>query len=150
MRKIEGYTAYTKPWYGSYHSMMDRCYRKTAANYKSYGGRGIKVCNEWHNVKTFGEWAESNGFKPNLSLDRINPNGDYSPDNCRWVTAYEQANNRRNTVYLTVNGETHTISEWVVITGLKRSTIRDRIYRGWTHEMALRKGDFRHVAFDRR
>lgn len=143
MRLIEDYTAYTKPRYGSYHSMMDRCYRKKAANYSLYGGRGIKVCDEWHNVKLFGEWAECNGYMPGLSLDRIDANKDYSPDNCRWVTAYEQANNRRNTLYLTRNGETHTVSEWAKITGIKRSTINNRICRGWTDERALIKGDMR-------
>lgn len=148
MRLIKGYTAYTKPWYGSYHSMMDRCYRKKAANYSLYGGRGIKVCDEWHNVKLFGEWAECNGYMPGLSLDRIDANKDYSPDNCRWVTAYEQANNRRNTLYLTRNGETHTISEWSKITGIKRSTINNRVCRGWTDERALTKGDMRCVSID--
>lgn len=148
MRLIKGYTAYTKPWYGSYHSMMDRCYRKTSANYKFYGGRGISVCDEWQNAKMFGEWAENNGYIPGLSLDRIDPDKDYSPDNCRWVTAYEQANNRRNTLFLTANGETHTISEWSRITGIKRSTINNRIFRGWTHERALTKGDMRRASSD--
>lgn len=143
MRLIEGYTAYTKPWYGSYRSMMDRCYREKSANYSFYGGRGIKVCDEWHNIKAFGEWAERNGYMPGLSLDRIDANKDYSPDNCRWVTAYEQANNRRNTLYLTKNGETHTVSEWSKITGIKRSTINNRICRGWTDERSLIKGDMR-------
>lgn len=143
MRLIEGYTAYTKPWYGSYRSMMDRCYREKSANYSFYGGRGIKVCDEWHIIIAFGEWAERNGYMPGLSLDRIDANKDYTPDNCRWVTAYEQANNRRNTLYLTRNGETHTVSEWAKITGIKRSTINNRICRGWTDERALIKGDMR-------
>lgn len=149
MRSVEGYTAFTKPWYGSYHSMMDRCYRSNSANYKYYGGRGIKVCEEWKNVKAFGEWAEKSGYMAGLSLDRIDPSKDYSPDNCRWATPYEQANNRRNTVYLTANGETHTISEWANITGIKQSTIKNRIYRGWSHERALTRRDFRRGQIDR-
>ena len=130
--------------------MMDRCYRSKSANFKFYGGRGIKVCEEWQDAKAFGDWAESNGYKPGLSLDRIDPDKDYSPNNCRWVTAHEQANNRRNTIYLTANGETHTISEWAEITGIKRSTIKNRVRRGWTHERALAKGDMRRASTDRR
>ena len=146
MRLIKGYTAYNKPWYGTYHSMMDRCYRKNAANYQSYVGRGIKVCEEWHNVKKFGEWAESSGYCSGLTLDRIDPNGDYCPENCRWVTAKEQANNRRNTIYLTVDGNSRTVSEWATITGINRSTIKNRVRRGWTHERALTKGDTRRAS----
>ena len=148
MRLIESNAPSAQPWYGSYHSMIDRCYRSKSANYKFYGGRGIRVCDEWHNVKTFGEWAENNGYMPGLSLDRIDTNKDYSPNNCRWVTAYEQANNRRNTLFLTAKGETHTISEWSIITGIKRSTISNRICRGWTHERAVTKGDMRRASAD--
>lgn len=148
MPKVESNAPYAQRWYGSYHSMMDRCYRSKSANFKFYGGRGIKVCEEWQDAKAFGRWAENSGFKPGLSLDRIDTNKDYSPENCRWATACEQANNRRNTLYLTANGETHTISEWSIITGIKRSTIKNRIYRGWTHERALTKGDMGRASVD--
>ena len=148
MRLIESNAPYAQPWYGSYHAMMDRCYRSKSANFEFYGGRGIKVCEEWQDAKAFGIWAKNSGFKPGLSLDRIDPNKDYSPENCRWATAREQANNRRNTLYLTANGETHTISEWSRITGIKRSTINNRICRGWTHERALTKGDMRRASAD--
>lgn len=150
MRLIEGKTYYTKPWYGSYHSMMDRCYRKNAANYKDYGGRGITVCEEWHDIRLFEKWAETNGYKKGLSIERINTNGNYSPENCKWATPKEQCNNRRNTRYLTRDGETHTISEWAEITGIKRSTINSRVCRGWTSERALTKGDMRSATADRR
>lgn len=142
-RIMEGRSFFNKPWWGSYHSMMDRCYRQTAANYDSYGGRGIRVCEEWHDILNFEEWAESNGFQKGLSIDRIDPNKDYSPDNCRWATPKQQANNRRNTRYLTVDGETHTATEWAEITGIKRSTINNRICRGWPDERALIKEDMR-------
>ena len=139
-RLIEEYAASTMPWYGTYHAMMDRCYRKTAANYDYYGGRGIRVCEEWHNVKAFGEWAESNGYKKGLSLDRIDPQMDYSPDNCRWVTAKAQANNRRNTTYITAFGKTMTLSEWSAETGISRSTLSSRLYRGWPTERIVMEG----------
>ena len=73
MRLIEGKTYYTKLWYGSYHSMMDRCYRKNAANYKDYGGRGIAVCEEWHDIRSFENWAETNGSprSPNRCADPL-------------------------------------------------------------------------------
>lgn len=138
MRLIEGKTYYTKPWYGSYRSMMDRCYRKTAWNYKDYGGRGITVCDEWHDICSFGKWAEENGYRKGLSIERIDTDGNYSPENCRWATQKEQCNNRRNTKYLTAFGETHTISEWSEKTGICRSTISNRIYRlGWSSERAV-------------
>lgn len=140
MRLIEGRSFYKEEWYGSYHSMMDRCYREKSANYRFYGGRGIRVCAEWHNIENFEKWCMKSGYRKGLSLDRVNPNGDYCPDNCHWVTSKQQANNRRNTVYLTHAGETHTISEWAAITGICRSTISNRIYRlGWDASKALTK-----------
>lgn len=140
MRLIEGRSFYKEPWYGSYHSMMDRCYRGKSANYRFYGGRGIRVCAEWHNIESFEKWCAESGYRKGLSLDRVNPDGDYCPKNCRWVTSKQQANNRRNTVYLTHGGETHTISEWSEITGICRSTISNRIYcLGWSVSKALTK-----------
>ena len=142
MRLISGKTFYKELWYGSYHSMMDRCYRKTAKNYPFYGGRGIEVCQEWHNIENFGKWATENGFKKGMSLDRIDVNGNYSPENCKWSTPSEQANNRRNTVYLEYNGEKHTISEWAKKLGINRSTLSNRIYRGWSIEKALARRNY--------
>lgn len=79
--------------------MKQRCYYKKNISYKYYGGRGIKICDEWlNNYLSFRKWALSNGYEDNLTIDRINVNGDYSPGNCRWVTSLEQANNKRNTL----------------------------------------------------
>lgn len=130
MRLIEGKTFYNKSWYGSYKSMIERCYRKEAHNYPLYGGRGIVVCEEWKDIEKFENWVNISGYKKGLSLDRIDVNGNYEPDNCRWSTPEEQANNRRNTLYVEINGETHTISEWSKITSIKRSTINNRYRRG--------------------
>ena len=130
MRLIKGKTYYTKPWYPSWHSMLDRCENPNVENYPLYGGRGIKVCAEWHDIQEFEKWAEQTGYEPGLTLDRIDVNGDYCPNNCRWATRKEQANNRRNTLYITFLGETHTLSEWAEMLGVNRSTLSSRYYRG--------------------
>lgn len=129
MRLIKGKTYYTKPWYPSWHSMMDRCENPNVQNYGLYGGRGIRVCDEWHDIQEFEKWAEQTGYEPGLTLDRIDVNGDYCPNNCRWATRKEQANNRRNTIYITFLGETHTLSEWAEILGVNRSTLNNRYHR---------------------
>lgn len=125
--------------YGIYHHMKERCLCKTNKDYKYYGDRGISICEEWLNsFSTFYEWAIANGYEPGLTIDRINVNGNYEPENCRWQTRKQQANNKRNTLQITYNNETHTISEWSEITGLKGATIKQRIYvRGWDVEKAL-------------
>ena len=97
-------------------------------NYPQYGGRGIKVCDEWHYIDVFAEWVERSGYKEGLTLDRINPNGDYTPENCRWATRKQQANNRRNTVYITIDGVTKTLAEWADFAGIKRSVMADRYF----------------------
>jgi len=149
MRLVKGKTFYTKPWYASYHSMMDRCYREKSANFKYYGGRGIRVCEEWHNIENFEKWAESSGYSKGLWLDRIDVDGDYSPSNCKWATPYEQANNRRNTVYLTHNGVTMSLSNWAKETGISLSKVRNRYYRGFSVENILNEGDL-HFKANRR
>lgn len=139
MRLIKGKTFYTKEWYGTYHSMMDRCYRESNCNYAQYGGRGIKVCEEWHNIEAFERWAVENGYHKGLTIDRIDSDGDYEPNNCRWATMKEQTNNRRNTIRLEYNGEIHTISEWAEIIGVNRSTLNNRYWRGDRGEKLFRK-----------
>ena len=141
LRKVKGKSFYDKPWYNSYRSMMERCYRETAHNYPQYGGRGIKVCQEWHHIELFEEWATMNGYRPGLTLDRIDPDGDYSPMNCRWATKKQQANNRRNTVYVTIDGITKTLSEWADFAGLSRSTVSNRYYDGVRGVMLLHRAD---------
>jgi hypothetical protein len=143
MRLIKGRSFYKEPWYNSYHSMMDRCYRKTAKNYSFYGGRGISVCPEWHNIEAFESWAKESGFRKGLTLERKDVNGDYCPENCTWATKKQQANNRRNTVVIEYNGESHTVSEWSDILGVSRSTINNRYHRGLPTEKVLAKEDLR-------
>lgn len=124
-----------------YHIWLDilrRCKNPKRRNYKDYGGRGIKVCEEWENsYLSFRTWALNNGYNDTLTIDRIDNNGNYCPENCRWVTMKEQNNNKRNNHYITYNGETHTVSEWLEITGIKHSTMYQRLRNGWSIEEAL-------------
>lgn len=143
MRLIKGRSFYKEPWYGSYHSMMDRCYREKAKNYPQYGGRGITVCEEWHDIEAFEKWVKLSGFQSGMTLERKNVNGDYCQENCTWATKKEQANNRRNTMFIERNGERHSAGEWADIVGLSRSTITSRVYRGMPPEKVLARGDLR-------
>lgn len=121
-------------------NMKSRCFRKTASSYKMYGARGIGVCDEWKNCfLSFYEWSIANGYKDGLTIDRINNNGNYEPSNCRWVTPQEQANNTRKNVFITHNGETHTIAEWSRLTGIDRTTIRVRLKNGWDDDIIFSK-----------
>lgn len=126
--------------YKAYHKMKDRCQNEKNSNFKNYGGRGIKVCDEWQTFETFYNWAITNGYKKGLSIDRINNNGNYEPSNCRWVTQKIQSNNRRNNVLITYKDETHTILEWSEILNINYDTLHKRIkYYGWSIEKAFNK-----------
>ena len=120
-------------------SMRYRCHNPNCKSYKNYGGRGITICKEWDSYEVFRDWALANGFASDLSIDRIDVNGNYEPSNCRWVSAKTQSNNTRKNHYLTCAGETHTIAEWSAITGIKWQTIKARINMGWTVEDTLTK-----------
>lgn len=104
-------------------SMRERCESERHKHFKDYGARGIKVCDEWQDAGAFCEWALNNGYKEGLQIDRIDNDGNYEPSNCRFVTLKENARNRRNTVYLTVNGITKPASEWSEVTGISSYTI---------------------------
>lgn len=117
--------------------MRTRCNNPNDYHYKWYGERGVRVCDEWNDFETFQNWANDNGYDEDLSIDRINTNGDYEPSNCRWVTQYEQMNNTRKNVKLTYNGDTKCLAEWAREIGIKDSTIRSRLARGSTVEEAL-------------
>lgn len=112
--------------------MKKRCLRVNDSHYPNYGGRGIKVCNEWvHSFTTFYEWAMANGYSDTLTIDRIDCNGNYDPANCRFTDIATQERNRRCVIHLDIDGETHTIQEWSEISGVKAATIMSRYQRGW-------------------
>lgn len=122
--------------------MKRRCYNPEEKFYKDYGGRGIKVCDEWMDKKeghsNFQKWAVENGWEEGRSIDRIDVNGNYEPNNCRWATPEEQANNRRNNNYVTINGVTKTTSEWARQIGISQNAFTGRINSGWTGEELLK------------
>ena len=124
--------------YHIWMNMRKRCYDKNYDSYYLYGGRGIKVCEEWKSSNAFIEWALNNGYTDTLTLERIDVNGNYEPSNCKWATMKEQGNNRRNNHFLTYNGITKTISQWSEIVGIKRTTLYARINRDkWSVGRAL-------------
>lgn len=129
----------SSPYYKLYHTwshVKERCYNKRSKDYNNYGGRGIKMCEEWRNdYNVFKEWSLSHGFdistNPlNMTIDRINVDGDYSPDNCRWVGIEVQANNKRNNIHFTIDGYNYTPNEASKIFNIKVSTIRYRYRKG--------------------
>lgn len=124
--------------YMVWDGMRKRCYNPNEPAYKNYGGRGIRVCDEWLNsFVAFREWAIENGYSDGLSIDRIDVNGNYCPENCRWSDAKTQCNNRRTNRYITFNEENHTISEWSAISGIPQDVIRYRLKAGWGVKRAL-------------
>lgn len=124
--------------YNIYQSMKKRCYNKKNHNYIHYGARGIGMCDKWKNSYIeFKKWALSNGYSEELSIDRIDVNKGYCPENCRWATNKQQQNNKTNNKYITFNGITHTQQEWAEITGISRYTIYKRLKRNWSIEKTL-------------
>lgn len=123
-----------KIWIG----IKERCCNPKRNNYYLYGGRGIKLCDEWLNFENFYHWSVNNGYSNELTIDRIDNDLDYSPSNCRWATNKQQSNNRRSNRIIKYNGESHTLQEWSKITGINSNTIRMRIDKyGWSVEKAL-------------
>ena len=126
------------PLYNVWLTMKQRCYNPRDKHYKWYGSKGVKVCSEWlNNVEEFVEWALNNGYKPGLTLDRIDSNGDYTPSNCRFITIQAQQRNKSSNHVLTYEGISLTIQEWAEKLNITPSTLRSRIDKGWTIDRAL-------------
>jgi hypothetical protein len=124
--------------YRIYENMKQRCYNSNNKDYKNYGGRGITVCDEWKNdFMNFYNWAMENDYRDDLTIDRINNNGNYESNNCRWVTVKEQANNRRNNHFITYNGKTQSITKWSNELNLSKAMLYYRLNHNWNIEKAL-------------
>ncbi len=121
-------------WYG----MMSRCYNKKTPNYHLYGGRGIKICQRWWLDKdSFLDWSLENGYCRGLTIDRIDNDGDYCPENCRWATHTEQARNTRRNRWLTICGETRCLAEWAALVGLSKGVLSWRYRQGYRDEVLI-------------
>jgi len=122
--------------YAVWSSMISRCKLPSCPSHKSHGGRGIKVCSRWGKFENF---YLDMGDKPapNYSIDRIDNDGDYTPENCRWATAKEQQNNKRNSVFFEFNGKSMTIAQWSDSTGIRSDTLAKRIKNGWPLDKAF-------------
>lgn len=128
--------------YEKLNAIRGRCKNPNDRSYFRYGGRGITLCKEWDGpdgFQNFYDWAMSNGYKDGLTIDRIDNDKGYSPDNCRWVTQKVQMNNTRRNRYVVIDGEKHSVSEWARIKGICIGTVRDRLRRGWSEYDAIMK-----------
>lgn len=137
--------------YSKWGDMIRRCYSPQLANYPNYGGRGIRVCDEWRNsYETFKKWAIEQGYDPNnnnrneQTLDRIDVNGNYEPSNCRLTNIKVQSNNKTDNVYVTIHGKTHTLMEWSDLTGIVFPTLNTRYHNGDRGEALIREVDQRY------
>lgn len=129
-----------------YHSIKRRCYSKSCNNYMNYGGRGIKMCDDWlgkYGFRNFCKWAYENGYDENAprgqcTIDRIDVNGDYCPENCRWITNKEQCNNKRNNRYIEIDGEILTFKQWCEKYNISPGAVYGRMDKGMDFETALK------------
>lgn len=129
--------------YYVWSGMKDRCYYKKNRNYKNYGGRGIQVCEEWkNNFESFKNWAYKNGYDENAkrgecTLDRINVDKDYEPNNCRFISNKQQCNNKKNNIIIEYKGQKHTLKEWSEIVGINYSILLYRKTKKWEIDKML-------------
>ena len=124
--------------YSIWRDMKNRCNGLKEKDKKNYFDRGITYCTEWETFESFRDWALSHGYREDLTLDRINNDKGYSPDNCRWVTRSVQNNNTRQNHFITYNGEIHTLKEWSDILGINYKTLKSRILSyHWSIEEAF-------------
>lgn len=123
--------------YKVWNAMRERCNNPKTLKYSRYGGRGIKVCDEWNNYVPFRDWSLKNGYKEGLQIDRENNDGDYTPANCRWVTRKENMSNTSRNVWIEINGETKTITQWAEEIGIYSKLVWSRMRFGWSTIEAL-------------
>lgn len=124
--------------YSIWNAMMSRCYNSNSKSYCNYGQRGIAVCEAWHDPSVFVEWSKRSGYKEGLTIDRIDVNGNYSPENCRWIPRSEQMSNMSTNHLVEFGGKTQTIAQWSRETGIKPTTIMMRLNKyHWSAEKTL-------------
>lgn len=127
-------------------NMRNRCDCISNKEYKNYGGRGIKVCADWYSFTAFRTWAFSSGYTEGLTIDRIDNDKGYYPENCRWITLKEQANNKTNNHYITYKGETKTLKQWSEILAIPYNCLRSRLNNcKYTVEKAFSNVSYKNV-----
>jgi hypothetical protein len=129
--------------YNIWIKMRNRCNNKNNEAYEWYGGKGVGYCLDWETYSNFEKWALSNGYNKDLTLDRINGNLNYEPNNCRWITRKEQTRNRSTNKFITYNNKTLCLADWAQTLGIKKSTIIDRARQNLPIEDILYKGNLR-------
>ena len=131
--------------YRIWANMKTRCYNPKFKDWKNYGGKGVSICSEWKDdFNAFREWSIANGYSDELAIDRIDSDGDYSPENCRWTTWKQQANNTNGNRLIEYNGETHTLAEWSAVLGIRYQILINRLDRcGYSIEKAFDIKDLR-------
>jgi Fic family protein len=125
--------------YGIWRGIKRRCLNPNYHHFKDYGGRGITICEEWQNYEPFAKWAIENGYSENLTIDRIDNDGNYEPLNCRWVDVYVQNNNTSRNHFIEYQGGLYTIAELADMAGIKQNTLLYRLKRGWDIEKAIKQ-----------
>ncbi|ALA13205.1 HNH endonuclease [Bacillus phage TsarBomba] len=125
--------------YNIWRGMKLRCDNENDPNYTNYGGRGITIYAEWYDFEAFYSWAVNNGYTDTLTIERVDVNKGYCPDNCIWANATAQARNRRSNKYVTLFDETKTLAEWLQDerTAMSRNIYNSRVKQGWSPEKAL-------------
>lgn len=124
--------------YSIWTGMKSRCNNPNRKSYADYGGRGIKVCQEWNDYEVFRDWSFCHGYNDDMSIERKDVNGNYCPENCMWIPRSKQADNRRSSLMYTYNGKTQNLMRWANDVGIKYSTLRDRIInRHWEFVKAI-------------
>lgn len=123
--------------YHIWNGLIQRCFNPNNPSWDRYGSRGIGVCEEWQTFEPFFKWASANGYSDNLTIDRIDNNKGYSPDNCRWADVETQANNKRTNHYIEYCGKTMTLAQWAKHIGVNPKTLATRLQRGWSVEKTL-------------
>lgn len=126
--------------YNIWYNIKRRCLNPNNKDYKNYGARGIKICDEWVNsFMNFYNWSINNGYNDNLTIDRIDYNGNYEPSNCRWITMEEQHNNCRTNIIYNIDGVKGTLTQLCRIYNMPYTTVRARLLKEYDISMALKK-----------
>lgn len=126
-----------------WQGMRRRCFNKNDSSFIHYGARGITICSEWSDYSVFKKWALSNGYNDSLTIERNDVDGNYCPENCSWIPFNLQARNTRNNRVVCINGKNKLMTDWIKESNVTRTTVYDRIRKGWSVEEALFKPDQR-------